>query len=88
MSDTRIQKKMEPGWDPLKYAHECVGYIHKALDKCDAPEFIAATGCAFGNAEAAFYEKQASEDEMNTIKDMASDLRGEFTIKCKCVSRE
>lgn len=43
--------------------------------------------CAFGNAEAAFYEKQASEDEMNTIKDLAVELRYKFSNKCKCTKR-
>jgi len=45
------------------------------------------TGCAYGNAEAAFYEKKASEDEMNSIKEMATELRGNFSSRCKCMKR-
>ena len=92
----REQKKFEGeinperphlGWDPLGYAHECVRDLKRAVDKCDVSEAMAYIGCALGNAEAAFYEKQASEDEMNTIKDVTRDLRGEFSSKCKCQSR-
>ncbi len=89
----RKQKKFEgeinpkfpsKGWDPLGYAHECIGNIKGAVDRCDVNDVIAYTGCAFGNAEAAFYEKQTNEDEMNSIKDMASSLRSQFVDKCKC----
>lgn len=92
----RIQKKFEgdinpkfpsSGWDPLGYAHGCIRDLKRSVDKCDVSEAMASIGCAFGNAEAAFYEKQASEEEMDTIKDDAADLRGKFSSKCKCQSR-
>lgn len=87
MPKERIQKKMEPQWNPLSHAHKCIEDLKKAVDTCNVAEAIAFTGCAFGNAEAAFYEKQASEDEMNTIKDFAAEFRADFTSKCKCSKR-
>lgn len=58
-----------------------------AVDRCDSDSVVAGAGCAHGNAEAAFYEKQASEDEMTSIKEFVSDFRSEFTKKCKCANR-
>jgi hypothetical protein len=75
------------GWDPLGSAHKCIENIKKSIGTCDVINVIAGTGCAFGNIEAAFYEKQISEDEMNSIKDNADILRSEFTKKCKCINR-
>ena len=87
MTKEIIQKKMEPNWDPLGNAHRCIGDLKKAVDDCDVSSATAFTGCAYGNAEAAFYEKQASEDEMVSIKEMATELRGNFSSRCKCIKR-
>ena len=90
MSKERIQKKIEGpigthlGWDPLNNANQCLRSLKEDVSKCDATGSIAHTGCVYGNAEAAFYEKQASEDEMVTLKELAAELRGEFASKCKC----
>lgn len=80
----RIQKEMEPGWDPHANAHHCIGLLNNDLKRCDVSSFIAHTGCVFGNAEAAFYEKDASEDEMNSLKETAADLRHKFVARCTC----
>lgn len=90
MTKERIQKKMggpvgtEFGWDPMGNANQCLGSLKEDVIRCDASGSIAHTGCVFGNAEAAFYEGQASEDEMVTLKEFAVELRGEFISKCKC----
>ncbi len=90
MPKERIQKKMEGpigtdlGWDPLGKANICLSHLKEDVIRCDASGSIAHTGCVFGNAEAAFYEGQASEDEMVTLKEFAVELRGEFISKCKC----
>jgi hypothetical protein len=75
------------GWDPAGDAFRCIENIRKAIDKCAVTDAMAGTGCAFGNAEAAFYEKQIDEDEMDTIKSDASELRSDFISKCKCEKR-
>lgn len=90
MTKERIQKKMEgpigtqPGWDPLGNANHCLMHLKEDVSRCDATRTIAHTGCVYGNAEAAFYESQASEDEMVALKDSAAELRVEFSSKCKC----
>ncbi len=88
MHKDRIQKKVE-GWDPLGQAHSCLENLKKAVDECDATGSIAATGCVFGNAEAAFYEHQIDEDEMVSLKESAADFRKNFSSrnpssKCRC----
>jgi hypothetical protein len=89
----RIQKKMlgeinpeNPlkGWDPLGDAMRCISSMKFGVERCDPESIIAGAGCAYGNAEAAFYEKQASEDEMISIKKDVAKFRSEFTKKCKC----
>lgn len=67
------------GWDPLGDAMRCITTMKDGVDRCDSDTTIAGAGCAYGNAEAAFYEKQASEDEMVSIKEDVADLRSEFT---------
>lgn len=94
MPKERIQKKMEGpigtylGWDPLGKANECLRLLKKDVDLCNATDAIVHTGCVYGNAEAAFYEDQASEDEMVSLKEDAADLRGDFKSKCKCNRRK
>jgi len=92
----RKQKKFEgqinpdfpsKGWDPLGDAMRCVTTMKTSIDRCNSGDIIAGAACAFGNAEAAFYEKQANEEEMQSIKDDVVDLRSEFTKKCKCINR-
>ena len=75
------------GWDPLGDAMRCISTMKTGVDRCDPDSVIAGAGCAYGNAEAAFYEKQASEDEMISIKEDVTDYRSEFTKKCKCTNR-
>lgn len=93
MTKERIQKKMEGpigsprGWDPLRNANRCLEELKKDVDTCYATGAIAHTGCIYGNAEAAFYEHQASEDEMVSLKEFASELRGTFSRRCKCEVR-
>ena len=94
MPKQRIQKKMEGpigtdrGWDPLGNANLCLAHLKKDVERCDAVGTIVHTGCIYGNAEAAFYEHQASEDEMVSLKDFATELRHEFGSKCKCDKRK
>lgn len=92
MPKERIQKKMEGpvgeyGWDPLSKSNRCLNLLKKDVDLCDSSGAIAHTGCIYGNAEAAFYEDQASEDEMVSLKESATELRKDFSAKCKCESR-
>lgn len=75
------------GWNPLDKARRCIENIKNAIDKCAITDAMAGTGCAFGNAEAAFYEKQINEEEMDTIKDDAASLRSDFIRKCRCTIR-
>lgn len=56
------------GWDPLGDATRCIATMKTAADMCDPDKVIAGAACAYGNAEAAFYEKQTSEDGMDSIK--------------------
>lgn len=90
MPKERIQKMMggsvgtKPEWDPLGRANQCLVLLKEDVIRCDASGTIAHTGCVFGNAEAAFYEEHASEDEMVTLKEFAAELRGEFISKCRC----
>jgi len=94
MNKERIQKKMEGpigtyrGWDPLGNANRCLTILKKDVDMCDATSAIVHTGCVYGNAEAAFYEDEASEDEMVSLKEFATELRHEFSSKCKCDKRK
>ena len=75
------------GWNPFSDAKNCLRDIKNAVDICNTDDVIAHVGCAFANAEAAFYEGQVSEDEMNTIKDFATHFGSEFTNRCKCKKR-
>lgn len=75
------------GWDPLGDAMRCITIMKEAADKCDPDKVISGAACAYGNAEAAFYEKQASEDEMDSIKKDVAQFRLEFRKKCGCTSR-
>lgn len=88
MTKDRMQEKIGPEWDPLGQANECIGRLRKAIDDCNALDAMAFTGCAYGNAEAAFYEKVINEDDMVSIKDTADNLRQEFSRKCKCEQRK
>ncbi len=90
MGTTIMERKQKPksssiGWDPLGHAQGCIIDMKASIGKCDLNSAIAYTGCVYGNAEAAFYEKQISEEDMNLIKENASELRSQFVDKCKCI---
>jgi hypothetical protein len=80
-------KSQYKGWDPFGDAKRCMASMKIAADMCDPDKVIAGAACAHGNAEAAFYEKQASEDEMNSIKEAVERSRLEFRKNCACTSR-
>ena len=82
------EQKIVSDWNPLKDAKECLENLKRAVNECAADDAMAYEGCTFGNFEAAFYEKQISEDEMISLKTMADDFRRNFTSNCKCTPRK
>lgn len=87
----RKQKEMlgeiNPKNPPLGDAMRCITIMKEAVDMCNPDKVISGASCAYGNAEAAFYEKQASEDEMDSIKKDVAQFRSEFIKKCECAIR-
>lgn len=77
----------EEGWNPLKNAKHCIKGIQEAVSTCDDAGVVSNTACTFANIEAAFYEEQIGEEEMDTLKDFASHFGSELTNRCKCKKR-
>jgi len=81
MSDKR---KLSMVWSPLKFAEDSIKELRDKVKICSGSEVSLNAASAFGNLEAAFYEKEIDEDKMNEMKDEVRGLLFSFNDKCKC----
>ena len=78
------KRKLSLAWSPLKFAEESIKDLRDKVKICNGAEVSLNSASAFGNLEAAFYEKEINEERMNEMKDEVRSLLFSFNEKCKC----
>lgn len=81
------RKKLPMSWSPLKFAEDSIKDLRDKVKICNGSEVSLNAASAFGNLEAAFYEKEIKEDKMNEMKDGVRGLLFYFNDKCKCLPK-
>ena len=78
------KRKLSMAWDPLQFAEDSIKDLRNKVKVCNGAEVSLNAASAFGNLEAAFYEKEIDEERMSEMKDEVRSLLFSFNDKCKC----
>lgn len=82
------KRKLSMVWSPLKFAEDSIKDLRDKVKICNGAETSLNAASAFGNLEAAFYEKEINEERMNEMKDEVRGLLFSFNEKCRCQSKQ
>lgn len=78
------KRKLSIDWSPLKFAEDSIDNLKDKVKQCNGYDVSINAASAFGNLEAAFYEKEIDEDNMNEMKGKVRILLSSFNYRCKC----